>query len=46
MPVIETITIITTSIISIINAVRHLHIYRDKQKRRKHKDKIYRRHSV
>ncbi len=44
MPLVETITLITTCIISIINAARHLHIY--KKKKNKQKNKCVRRHSI
>lgn len=43
MPLLETITLITTSIISILNAISHIHIYR--KRKPKHGVK-FRRHSV
>lgn len=43
MPLLETITLITTSIITILNAISHIHIY--KKSKNKHKVK-FRRHSV
>lgn len=46
MPLLETITLITTSVISILNAMRHLHIFKEKQKRKKNKNRCFRRHSI